>query len=282
MPANTPRIVSMVLVPLFLAVIILTAKPVQTVSEQYLTNTLKKTTIAFAGARSINALISVIQDIEAGGSLKLLGTGGSATISPFEWLDPLNDLVERFSWIMLASSVSLGIQLFINEITPWLSLVVLLPAFIMFFVLALMFRRSGRSTGRHLYRVGMKILIMTVLLSILMPAMAGINRIAYNHFLADTYKTAAASLNKNTFEMPIPENEEGARKTVKRFKEKAVQLKNRAKKLIGDLLDLIVVFIIQTMVLPLFVLWLFLKGLSFVLDFKETFPGEPYFLPKSK
>ena len=36
--------------------------------------------------------------------------GVGVTLSIGELLDPFNDMVERFSWVMLLTSVSLGIQ----------------------------------------------------------------------------------------------------------------------------------------------------------------------------
>lgn len=57
---------------------------------------------AFAVARGINAVISVIQDVEIGFTFGL-----AATLSPGEILDPVNDLIERFSLVMLVASALL-------------------------------------------------------------------------------------------------------------------------------------------------------------------------------
>lgn len=61
---------------------------------------------AFAIAKGLNAAISLIQGTE----LNAAPAGIGVTLSIGEVLDPLNDLIERFSWVMLAASVSLGIQ----------------------------------------------------------------------------------------------------------------------------------------------------------------------------
>ena len=60
---------------------------------------------SFAIAKGLNAIISVIQSSEVSASF-IVG----ATVGVGQVLDPINDLIERFSWIMLASSVSIGIQ----------------------------------------------------------------------------------------------------------------------------------------------------------------------------
>ena len=54
----------------------------------------------------MNALISVAQGTEI--SAQPLGVGG--TLAPGQLLDPLNDLVEQFSALMLAASIAFGIQ----------------------------------------------------------------------------------------------------------------------------------------------------------------------------
>lgn len=60
---------------------------------------------AFAIAKGLNAIISVIQSSEVSASFFVGATVGIGQI-----VDPINDLIERFSWIMLASTVSIGIQ----------------------------------------------------------------------------------------------------------------------------------------------------------------------------
>ena len=61
---------------------------------------------AFGLAKALNAIISLIQGTEL--SLTPVGIGMNFSIG--EVLDPFNDMVERFSWVMLFSSVSLGLQ----------------------------------------------------------------------------------------------------------------------------------------------------------------------------
>ena len=50
--------------------------------------------------------------------------GVGVTITAGEILDPLNDLIERFSWLVLMASASLGTQLVLTDIfaTPALTI----------------------------------------------------------------------------------------------------------------------------------------------------------------
>lgn len=73
--------------------------------------TLKRALAAFAVARGLNGVISVAQGTEL--AVQPVGVGVTLTVG--EILDPLNDLVERFSWLALLASVSLGTQILLTE-----------------------------------------------------------------------------------------------------------------------------------------------------------------------
>jgi hypothetical protein len=66
---------------------------------------------AFAVARALNGVISVAQGTEL--ALQPVGVGVTLTVG--EVLDPLNDLVENFAWLALLASVSLGTQMLLAE-----------------------------------------------------------------------------------------------------------------------------------------------------------------------
>ena len=252
----------------------------QRTGKDYMTDTLKKASLSFAAARSVNALISVAQKVEAGGSLKLLGTGGSASFAPLEWLDPVNDLIEQFSLIMLASCVAMGILLFLNQSMPWLSLAVLLPLSLLLLLSAIGIKTAGPVLGRRLFRSGYKLLIVTALMATLMPAMATANFLVYSFFLENTYETAALSLNDTRATLSTVKSDDGWLHTLENLQQQAGTLKNKAEQIIAHVLDLTVVFLIQTIFLPLVVIWLAIKLISYV--FREDFPlpGEALFVEK--
>ena len=81
--------------------------------------TLKRALATYAVARGLNAVISVAQGTEI--AIQPVGVG--LTITAGEILDPLNDLVERFSWLVLVACGSLGTQLLMTELlaNPWVS-----------------------------------------------------------------------------------------------------------------------------------------------------------------
>lgn len=77
---------------------------------------LKRGLITFASARTLNAAISVAQGTQV--AIEPMGIG--VTLTPGQVLDPINDLVEQFSNLMLVACVALGAQkIFINVGGYW-------------------------------------------------------------------------------------------------------------------------------------------------------------------
>ncbi len=74
--------------------------------------TLSRALAAFAVARGLNGVISVAQGTEL--AIQPVGVGVTLTLG--EVLDPLNDLVEQFSWLALLACVSLGTQMLLAEV----------------------------------------------------------------------------------------------------------------------------------------------------------------------
>ena len=75
----------------------------------------RRALVTFALARTLNGLISAVQGTE----IALQPAGVGVTSTPGEVLDPVNDLVERFSWIMLGATISLGVQQVLLDIGQW-------------------------------------------------------------------------------------------------------------------------------------------------------------------
>ena len=88
-------------------------RPIDVYTEDYLSESITTAAVIFAISRTINAAISVIQSGEVG--------IGVASVAPGEALDPINDLIERFSEVMTVSLVSLAFQQILLEIVShWL------------------------------------------------------------------------------------------------------------------------------------------------------------------
>lgn len=224
---------------------------------------------AFALARLTNGVISVIQETEVNAT----PAGVGVTLSPGEVLDPVNDLVERFSWVMLVALTSLGVQKFLIEVAPWLSIQLLVSLALVVWLADLWLHRL-----LPVARVGLarRLLLVALVVRFAVPAVAGINHLVYENFLAARYETATAAVEHQTEELrqadptaALDPARESARlawwQRLRQALDRAESaldirrlldwLQDRAARLIDGFLTLIVVFLLNTVLLPIAFLW---------------------------
>ena len=92
---------------LLIALATLSSTPVvDRLSSEQLDKAFTRSISVFAIARGLNGLISVVQGTE----VYATPAGVGVNFAVGQIVDPMNDMVERFSWVMLLSSVSLGVQ----------------------------------------------------------------------------------------------------------------------------------------------------------------------------
>ena len=149
----------------------------------YVENTMARAAYTFAIVRGINGMISVIQGTEVAVSPAGIGLN----LSVGEVLDPINDLAERFSWVMLVSTASLGIQRILIEMSDWLGLQVLLTAGMLLLALSVWKRFWGRV---DLYSTGVALVLLAVVVRLLIPALALVSETVYTRFLSNLYQEA--------------------------------------------------------------------------------------------
>lgn len=232
--------------------------------------------ITFALARTLNGVISVVQGTE----LALQPAGVGVTLTPGEVLDPVNDLVERFSWIMLGATLSLGVQQVLLDIGQWwvLRLFVALLA-----LLWLGYRIRRQSSGSErpdgVETALLRVLLITLFFRFAVPLAMIANEGLYVLFLESRYiestqviETAGAEISQagTLPEEAIPdERETGFFDALGRTFDNTLEsldlqrrvdvIKARAGDVIEHLIQLSVVFILQTGILPIAFLWLFLQ-----------------------
>jgi len=219
---------------------------------------------SFALARATNAVVSVIQESQ----LAVSPAGIGLNLALGQVLDPLNDLVERFSWVMLVALTSLGLQRFLIEISPWLG-VELLGS------LALLLWIAGLWLGpwlRHdLASLGRRLLFLAVVVRFAVPLSAGLNELVYRHYLAARYAVASEVVAEHNAELEKVETTPGTSPGDSWWRQllsgrsgeaRGIDLagirdwlKQRSARLIDSFLDLLLVFLLNTVILPLAFLW---------------------------
>ncbi len=229
---------------------------------------LKRALVTFAVARALNSVISVAQGTE----IAVEPAGFGVNFAPGQMLDPLNDLVEQFSWIMLASAVSLGIQKIFLEISSSYVACWLLTVLVVCYVIVNL-RKTSDGTGlSHVLNLS---LVVMLFLRFSVPMVVFMGNCIYQEFLADDYEQSRQILEttqQNLLELNKQEHVEGIAQSNQTLVDKAKHMINSAvaamdvearleqyKKVATAAtertVDLIVVFILQTILLPILFLW---------------------------
>lgn len=228
----------------------------------------KESVLVFGSAKALNAVISLAQGTEV--DLPFL------TVAAGEVLDPINDLIEQFSLVMLASMVSLGIQKIMMNFVTTDSYNMLLIFMIVVVNFWLFFRFRNDEKARTLF---FKITVILVFLRFAVPLTGIVNEIAYNSFVKQEYNIK--TLNENIVQ--VKENVNEVTQNAIKSKEDSSIINRITEKFDASYYDtkideykkavdnssdyivaLIIAFVFQTLLLPLvflFILYQFVRGI---------------------
>ena len=226
-------------------------------ATQQVNSGLKRSLATFATARTLNAVISVAQGTE----FAVEPGGVGLNFAPGQLLDPINDLVEQFSNVMLFASVAFGVEKLLISIGAHWTVSLLLSLVAM---LWLFFRLQGRPTP-HWLTGGLLIFLM---LRFATPVVLVGSDLIFTHFMSDEYANSeqivtnaadkVAALNAETKTLPAnPSLFDKLKGLSSNFdvSAKVEQLKKIAEQTTEHIINLIVLFLMQTLLLPLVLLW---------------------------
>lgn len=216
--------------------------------------------IVFGSAKALNAVISLAQGTEINLPFVVVAIG--------EVLDPINDLVEQFSLIMLASLVSLGIQkILLNFVSnDFFNLTFIISILVFNIFLFLKFKNI-----ESIKNMALKLTLILLFLRFSIPFIAYLNEYSYDYFIKPQYNIEQLNetilntkdeISKINLES-VEEKESGffekfRQKFDMTFYEKKVdEYKDAVDSSSDNIVDLIIVFIFQTILLPLFYLFVF-------------------------
>jgi len=277
------------LISLFLAVGIYLAhfNWLDTLAEDYTEQGIKRTLITYAISRSLNGVISVAQGTE----VAVAPAGVGLNFAPGQILDPVNDLIERFSWIVMASGTSLGIQRIFLEISSSVVITWLLTVLIIFGVLTLWLYTKDNEIAVQRRRLLNKVLIITIFIRFSIPLIAVANELIYVSYLQPKYEVAQNKLEQTSEEIQLindsskaknqaeisQNSDEGFMDKAQRWlnnTQRSLNVENQVealKQAVSDVsqqvINMIVVFIVQTILFPLLFLWLMIRGGRMVLKY---------------
>lgn len=246
---------------------------VDTVGDDYAERAFGRALVTFAAARTLNGVISVAQGTEV--AVEPAGVG--VIFSLGQILDPINDLVERFSTVMLVATSSLGLQNVLLDITGWWGTSAALLAAGALLLVTLWW--PGRDTSKAA-GIAIRILLVTVFLRFAIPVLIIATNLVFDTFLAAEQTAAVQALEATSAEIesaneeltPPPGSDDSI---VDRFgnwldqsldaldvEARMEALGERVSKATEHIINLIVIFVLQTVIMPLLVLWLLVEGLK--------------------
>ncbi|WP_280810125.1 hypothetical protein [Variovorax boronicumulans] len=233
--------------------------PIDTPAREQVNDGLKRALTTFAAARALGAVVSVAQ----GTQVDATPGGVGVSFAPGQALKPLNELIEQFAAIMLAASVSFGVQLVLLNIGAHQLMSYLVCAVALVWIAA---RWRRGSAPRWLQSA----LIGLLLVRFAVPLCAVANEGVYRIFMANEYQAALSGIEKSPTSVidatqEAPSAQEGWRERVERWLPKLPNLKATYDQILKSASDwaerivkLIALFVLQTIVLPLaflFVAW---------------------------
>jgi hypothetical protein len=217
---------------------------------------LKRALISFASARALNAVISVAQGTEL--SVQPLGVG--VTLTPGQLLDPVNDLIEKFSTLMLAASVAFGVQKALIAMGGWWAVSLALTAVASGW--AWLYLRQ-QAVPAWLSRA----LVIMLMLRFAIPVVTLGSDLLWQKFLATDYQTSQQGIDSTSTQAarlapPPVAQSQGMLDRMKGWlaenadvRARFEELKQAAEQATEHIIRLIVVFLLQTLVIPLLLLW---------------------------
>lgn len=249
---------------------------VDRVSGDYATDSLKRALVTFAASRALNGAISAAQGTE----LALEPAGVGVVLSVGQILDPINDLVERFSTVMLVAASSIGLQNVLLRITGAWGFDLLLAGAALWVLLASWLPVAALGRSLPLAR---RVLLVAVFVRFALPVLIVGSNLVFSVFLEAEQQAALqalegvqADIEEINAEAPAPPPEDQS--LLDRFdnmidstlaaidpRDSLEQLSRRVADASEHIISLIVIFVLQTILLPIGFLWLFveiLKGIG--------------------
>lgn len=236
-------------------------------TDSYFRTAMTKAGLAYATCRIINASVSVVKD----SSLQLEPAGVGISLAAGQVLDPIDDMTERLSDVLVMAITSLGVQKLVYEIG--VSLVPQMFSIVLVFLSAAIWFENAKV--KIIHKTMVRILIFIAVFRFCLPLSSLVNEFVHQQYFdaqisqaKDELAVGSKGLEKiNDFSLPQIDGFIGTLENSTTFvKQKTKILKLTLDKLmnnIGSIIDNLLkltflyvgVFLIQIIILPLLSFW---------------------------
>jgi len=243
-------------------------------ADTYFKDSITKAGVSYGVSRVINATVSVIQQ----SSIELEPAGIGMSLAVGQIVDPINDMVERLSNVLVMSIASLGVQELTYEIS--ITIVPQILAVLLFLLSLLVWFKNDRVL--RFQKIMMSLLVIVSIARLCLPISSMANEFLQGAFFdakiteANEILTAStAELNKiDDIDVPKVDGFMGTiGNSAAYIKDKSVDFKNTIQVImenkgviVENLLRLtflyLGIFIIQVLVLPLLIFWLLMRVIN--------------------
>jgi hypothetical protein len=252
-------------------------------TDAYFHKAITKAGVAYATCRVINASVSIIKD----STLELEPAGVGMSLAVGQALDPIDDMTERLSDVLVTAITSLGVQKLAHEIS-----VSFVPRMLFILLLALsilIWFENERLTS--LQRIIARFIVLLIIARFFLPISSVADEYLHKHFFAGQISEANAKLAVGSADLDklsdlsLPKTD-GVLGTIENsasfLKQKTTEFKNalvttvsNAGDIIENLLKLtylyVGLFLIQVIILPLLSFWFLVKTANAL--FHTNIPG---------
>jgi hypothetical protein len=243
--------------------------------QAYADEAFSRALVTFAVARTLNGVISVAQGTEV--AVEPGGVGVNFTVG--QVLDPINDLVERFSMVMLVATSSLGLQNILLRMTMWWGTSALL---VIAALSAVLFLWTRDIDCRRYRPIALQFLLVAVFVRFAVPLLIIGSNLVFDTFLEleqanatlalEATRTEIEQINEGAAAAEIAAADQGVIDRLSAVFNNSINslnvsarlndLRDRVSSASEHIVNLIVIFVFQTIILPLVFLWLFAELLK--------------------
>ncbi|MDR3347239.1 MAG: hypothetical protein LBN32_01360 [Helicobacteraceae bacterium] len=233
-------------------------EPIDTRAESYLERAVTNAAITYGTIRGIHAIIAIFKGTQIHPPF--------ATIALGEALDPVQDLIERFSDVLLMAIVSLGAQRFLMEIGQMIGVSLFVSIASLLLLLGLWIHKARE----RLMMWGARLIVLGLAARLIIPLLAYGAFIVGEVFLESRYSEAQSAIDAQQTEiklnsLPAVQEEQGFIDKIKglvsteAFSRQIEEFKERAENLAKSMITLFTLFVFQTLIFPLISLWILVK-----------------------
>lgn len=242
-----------------------------TSTDTYFRESITRAGVAYATCRVINASVSIIKD----SSLELEPAGIGVSLAVGQILDPIDDMTERLSDVLVTAITSLGVQKLVYEIS--VTVAPPLCAVLLFAMSVLIWFENKRVFSFQ--QALLRILLLFAIVRFCLPLSSLANDFLHKHFFMEQISVANEELALASVELDklkdfsLPEID-GVLGTIENsasfLKQKSIELNHVLVTTISNMGDIIEnllkltflyvgIFLVQVIVLPLLAFWILIK-----------------------